>query len=357
VFERSRIAFYVCGFVSGENFYGRRKETKNIVDNLLAGESILVTGERKIGKSSILHHVASQKEFKELSDSQIHYIHGGSCYHAEDIIVSLVRSLSPSPKKDDDQWSLAKHILDNQPNPVILFIDDLDDMFYGGEEPDKLATFFRSMIDSGHVIACATSWRNYLQLDQQRELFRHFNLFQNFPLGAFTLKEALSFLVEASAKSGDAFTQQEAELLISLFGRIPYRLQIVGRAVFCQEGFVGSRGRKRLEKMSAAFLRLINNEHYESTLEGLTETQFDILLRTAHGEPLVSENANVSYLINRAFLSEGDTPFSPMGSVFKDFLCGLPEKEGNRTTLDTIRSVALGAIKTAINTAIKSLMT
>lgn len=56
--------FFITTDIPDKYFCDRKAETESIIDKLISGNNIVLAAERRIGKSSLLHHVLRQKVVK-----------------------------------------------------------------------------------------------------------------------------------------------------------------------------------------------------------------------------------------------------------------------------------------------------
>lgn len=243
--------FRPTGPVSGSGFFGRGSELDSLSKRLSSEQSVLILGERRIGKTSLL--LQAYRHLNAIGDNASrvwHEGHAGIRESTSRVAESLLKELiertrvqpwSVRPSRDPIRALKAelKRLADNGVR-TILFMNDLDDLLRSAaEEAEQIERLFRSIIDNGHGLACATSFKNLWHSGDPSAKAPLFNVFHPVTLRGFTHEEALQFLSTVSEFSGDRLENPECHLIVDLAGLIPFHLQHVGWNLFAQNGFVG----------------------------------------------------------------------------------------------------------------------
>jgi len=356
--------------VHGESFFGRTHEIADLTTRLRHDQSVLILGERRIGKTSLLTH---SREHLDLfaPETPIIDIATFACRSASQLADAIIRSLKlqhpvrASARRDSiDLCVDLLASLKRRGKRVVIFLNDLDDALYhyqeNVEEGHVLRNFCRSIIDAGHCLACATSFRELDQLDAASHQAPLFNVFHCLTLRGFAPEEALFFFSQASAQSGDQLQENECVFFADLLGVIPFHLQVAGFNLFSQEGFVGSTGSQRLSFLTNAVDLSIRelHEHWCHKLDHISIDQRRSLFATARTGK-VELSADTTYLTTRGILDIGDNPFQSMGGAFREFMAGFSEEHAGKAGFWTnlMQGVINTATKTAIETAVKGYLT
>ena len=356
-FSKNKIAFYPTQLAIGDRFYGRSQEMLLALELLSNSQSVLVTGETRIGKSSFLSELKRRIEH-EFKHRIVAKIDAFAVSSIDDFVRRLTLEIAG---KGTESIEHLKYLLETADHPVLIIIDEFDSFLHntGG----KAGLLVKAIIDSGHSVFCVASRYSQNHVDSETSrLFPVFNLFYEIPLAGFTTKEAKEFLFDASQKSGEIFSTSEVDFIISFIGLIPIHLQHLGFRLFSESGFIGSSDGRRL----AYFSNAIEEFTMTNLLSTLARFKDDPALRPEHltylqnlanGKPLI-ENDIFLYLKKRGFLSENENPFSAQGMLFREVLRAVPidVKSKMNSSSGIIGNMVKGAISTAVNTAVKNLL-
>lgn len=239
-------------------FFGREQETGQALSLLGNGQSISLVGQRRIGKSSFLFHLADPHIFTQYGlDPAQHlfvYLDCGSLstlpppdlYRVllEEIGDTLADAGSPTPlnlEADPAQpltyraFEQALRHLTRQGWRLILLLDEFERLSHNPHlDPD----FFSGLraLAARHPIAYVTASKQplleltYAHASALSSPF--FNIFASIRLGLFAEGEARYLLTTLAAKSGLTFSPSTLDLLLALAGPHPLFLQIAGFHAF-----------------------------------------------------------------------------------------------------------------------------
>lgn len=87
--------FFITTDIPDKYFCDRKAETESIIDKLISGNNIVLAAERRIGKSSLLHHVLRQKVVK--SSYNTLYVDIYNTQSPEDFINAMKTALGKAP--------------------------------------------------------------------------------------------------------------------------------------------------------------------------------------------------------------------------------------------------------------------
>lgn len=352
------------------DFFGRESELDILVKRITHGQNVLITGERRIGKTSLLNKVFTLVE-SHIDHSVPVWLEGdGPCRSVHELVVEISERLHqflpsfPSSKSTTVKKTFDRlEALAKGGTRLLLFVNDLDDMTRGVSsqgEASELGSFVRSVIDLGHIIVCATSLRGLTHTRHESERAPLFNVLNELALGLFNAVEAIHFLSESSMRSGDRLLESECAFFTELVGLAPLHLQVTGFALFAQDNFIGSGGERRLDFMVAAIEQAVPEltSRWLYAIDSLTSHQQSLLGRAAKNQVLL-ESAEVQYLRQRGFISSGEERFKSMGSLYRDFLLSLDlDPENDRRKQNSYwaftKDLTQVAVRTLLESGIKS---
>jgi hypothetical protein len=233
------------------HFFGRRRELEQIVSRLrnVAFESSSIVGERRIGKTSLLRHLALPETAQkyELGDEYILVylsFEGFSDISAtrfwQWVLDEIYPQIPGEPLRAAVDEARHRESLDlyqirqlfdaftRQGLKVVLLFDEFeyvirnqnsDADFYGGLR--HLATHY-------NLAFVVTSRRELIHYCHSREIAGSpfFNIFANITLKPFNREEATHLVTDYLSRTPISFTQEDIEYALNIAGRHPYFLQM-----------------------------------------------------------------------------------------------------------------------------------
>jgi hypothetical protein len=232
------------------DFYGRRSQLRYIFGMLRGLQSCAIVGERKIGKSSLLKHIANpivQATYDlppERYSVTYFDLQGKANITPFEFWRQLLRSVDW--RGDDAGW-IARlrtvvdqqtiHLTDvedifylaNQHGHNLIFL--LDEFEYTTRNPHFDLNFFgalRNLANNYNVAYVTASQRGLLDLHYDEKVVDSpfFNIFTEVQLGLFDPHEAIELLTQPLAVLPTSFTEEDRCFLLRLAGRFPFFLQV-----------------------------------------------------------------------------------------------------------------------------------
>jgi len=239
-------------------FFGRQQETSQILSLLGNGQSIALVGQRRMGKTSLLFHLAAPEVFAQhdLSSAQHLFIYldcgalaglDQPALHRlllEEISEVLVeRGANPGPPALPDEansltyraFERALREVTRQGWKLILLLDEFERL---SRNPHLDPDFFSGLraLTARYPIAYVTASRQPLleltYADASALSSPFFNIFASLRLSLFTEDEARDLLTTLAARGGLAFDPPLLDFLLDLAGPHPLFLQIAGFHAF-----------------------------------------------------------------------------------------------------------------------------
>jgi hypothetical protein len=228
--------------VRGTSFVGRQRERQRLHRALQQGRSTLITGEPRMGKTSLLLAVKNDIEgFPESERSHVCYLDAYALtgwrvpqfwQAALESIRHLpsVRQAYDSAKREQFGTFLLERLflqLEKEDRKLILILDEFDRIlhepglsraeFYGGLR--SLASRYNSLV---LIIAArqSTDTLNSSTQEYSRTGSPYFNFMEEITVSTFTDKDVEQLLAKAS------FSEKEQQYLADLSGGHPYILQV-----------------------------------------------------------------------------------------------------------------------------------
>jgi len=238
-----------------ENFYGRGLLVRNLLEMVASGQSCALVGERRIGKSSLLHYLADPRvreahgvgerlvagylDFlafhtaspEELWSEIVEALLGSA--GQEEVIAELEPLSEKSPLAFVDLRRALRR-LGRAGWRVVLFCDEFE---FAVENPNFDVGLFgalRSLAGTGGMVFVTASRLGLFELEQYRgeEARRKilgspfFNIFAEFVVGPFEDHEVAELIASSLEKTAVRFDADDVAFLGRVAGRHPYFLQL-----------------------------------------------------------------------------------------------------------------------------------
>ncbi len=221
------------GPVTGEDFYGREKEFARLLQLLgtRPPQSVAVYGPERIGKSSLLRELCEARGPARLPHLTFVYVDAQGAYDRAAFFRAATGKAAEDYRSFDD-W------LDEQPQPVVLCLDEFGKALANEDFEDDFFDFLRSKANSGRLALVTSTLTplSELKVPSGAEVSRFFNIFTPLPLGPLAEPEARQLAAEPAARAGQPFAANEVERALALSERRPFHLQ-----VFCEVLFEAKR--------------------------------------------------------------------------------------------------------------------
>jgi hypothetical protein len=225
--------------IRNENeFFGREKELRGIFTRILGGQSVLLVGERRVGKSSLLHalNFADERESFGIPESlRLAYAdcqEMAGCdepafiaYLCEEFAMAM--NIEPTPPSRAAFKNLAKAARSSGLQPV-LAIDEFEVLVENSRVGNEFLAFLRSWSTTTSTpIVLASREGSVDQLVDERGTGSAFlNIFGQTYVGPMELEDAMELVTFPSSNIGESFEQSQIEHIRSLGGQHPFFLQI-----------------------------------------------------------------------------------------------------------------------------------
>ncbi len=239
---------YIAGapVLADDMFFGRQKLLTRIL-NVLHHNSLLITGERRIGKTSLLHHLKKALDKDDREDyrffpvaSDLQGVPELAFFHS--IMADVVETVQPSPATlevlrfgpDDDQYEgrdfshdlqrVIEELKGRTPKTVklALLIDEVDVLNEYSDRVNQrlrgifMKTFSENLVAVMSGVAIRRNWKS--------EGSPWYNFFDEIELTAFTREEAED-LIRSPVQGVFRYTPEAVESIIEISRLKPYAIQ------------------------------------------------------------------------------------------------------------------------------------
>ncbi len=250
-------------------FYGRTREAAKIFSRIGASrpQSISVVGERRIGKSSLLHFINNPEIRGRHLDKPASYAFTLIDLQQKrkltlkeffkELFTNVARetgdeSIGRLEPKFDSVGRLLERFRREDRKLIVLF-DEFDAITANRAFDLEFYSFLRSIANNYDVAYVTSSARDLQELCSTQLIADSpfFNIFTNVFLRAFSREEALELITKPSAQAGFPL-ETYARRIMEIAGRHPYFLQIACSAYFDHLG--DNEGKLSRDEVEAVFL-------------------------------------------------------------------------------------------------------
>lgn len=253
-----RNPFYYGGTIQEPTmFVGRKREIRQVYECIVSGADCAIVGERRVGKTSLLRHIADPTvEARNGLDAEDYAFAYLDCQGRPNITFTelwkrilfdmagqvknayLFEKVTEVRGKDEitlfDLEVLFTQCNETGLNVILLFDEfgavtanpNLDQAFYGG---------LRNLSNNLRVHYIITTQRPLLELQYaypETMTSPFFNTFRRVTLGPFTSEEVEELLTTALRGTGITFSEQDRQFLDDMADHHPYFLQMVAHHLF-----------------------------------------------------------------------------------------------------------------------------
>lgn len=204
-------------------FFGRARELRDAFTLLKTMQSVSVVGERRIGKSSFLHRLATPRNGELDKSFTLHYLDLQRVFSAQEFYARACKKLDR--ETGDSHLDLEEAI---QNRKVVFCLDEFEQA-YEKDFGDEFFNALRSLAQTGNlalVVATQTPLNElHAQFLQDTDVTSKFhNIFTRLNLGEFTPEEARALV---TAPRGDhRFSDAETNAILEFGDKHPYRLNL-----------------------------------------------------------------------------------------------------------------------------------
>ncbi len=208
-------------------FFGRQAELNQIFSCIGKMQSVSVVGERRIGKSSLLHYICHTGRPHLPLGTRLIYLDVQRVKSEGDFYARMLNALGSQGSTFRD---LENAVAEKQ---VVACLDEFEQVV--GNEAFSVGFFdgLRSLAQDGLALVTATQHSLFeLCRDKKFAGSQFWNIFQRTALELFTEVEARQFIQERFADVGMTVSDNEILHLLHLAGRFPFFLQLAYSCLF-----------------------------------------------------------------------------------------------------------------------------
>jgi hypothetical protein len=313
-------------------FYGRQRETRRVLSRIGAPtpQSVSIVGERRMGKSSLLWHLAQPEVHGTAFDEperclfivldfqgHQHLDQSGCCSLLARRVVELAGDrLDPVVPAEDGLNELldVAAALDAAGMRLVCLFDEFETVTRNAAIGPEFYGALRSLANASAVAFVTASRRPLQDLCHNQEISESpfFNIFTEVVVGPMTDAEVHELIAVPSEAAGVPLAIHEG-IIRDLSGNLPFFVQIAASAmVECLAD-----GREPTPKqLESAFLEEATS-HFRYFVDAFSDEERAVLRALARGEPVAGEVAD--HLEDQGFLCRRDDMVVPFSTALLRF--------------------------------------
>jgi tRNA A-37 threonylcarbamoyl transferase component Bud32 len=334
-------------------FFGRAREVERLYSAIATHQCVSIVGERKLGKSSLLSHIAQPATLTQFGFDPALYVfvyldlEGLASARRDDFWPELLDSIASHLPAGDLAQAMRKQIdggevrfltarralrrLRDTGLEIVLACDEFESLARNANfEPDFYGEL-RSLAGELGLVMLTASKRSLYDLTYEHSdtlSSPFFNIFSEMPLRLMSEEDARQILVKLSAQVDQPFCDDEVKFAIDLAGPHPFFVQIAGKHLFEAPG----RGQPRTPEIYELVRKRFTAEaedHYRYIWSSLDQVEQAGLLKL----PRTTE-VPLKSLRAKSLVRDVDNKPIPFGGAFAAFIDREKQKQQITTSSD-----------------------
>lgn len=226
-------------------FYNRKTKVKRALEMLGRGQSISITGPRKIGKTSLLLHISRPEVMQQHGLDPAHHLAVyfncevlGGVKLEEFYTLVLDEIASRASQQGYDlaiperpisylEFERALRKIFDQKLRVALLLDEFELLSSRRDLGEELLSGLRALAQKSYVAYVTVSQR-LLAVFTEKDYSPFFNIFVPLKMGLFDGAESRELIEESLMKAGTSFPPDATDYVLELGGGHPFFLQVAG---------------------------------------------------------------------------------------------------------------------------------
>ncbi len=224
-------------------FFGRKRETAHLFDLLSRGQSVSISGQRRLGKTTLLLHASAPEigASHGLDPAQTRwvYLDGGMLdgLGEESVYGAIDRGIQDRQLESTPYTDLAEHVraLAAQNLRLIVVFDEFEIFAENAQLQPRLFNRLRGLSGQFPVQYVIASKEPLARLSFSNPAVvssSFFNIFAPLRISLFDAQEAVEMLTTLSTRGGSPFKPDTIAFLLELVGPHPHFLQVAGYHAF-----------------------------------------------------------------------------------------------------------------------------
>ncbi len=326
------------------DFIGRSAEIEKVFSRLGAArpQSVSIVGERRIGKSSLLHHLSlPDVRRRHLRDPDrfvfvfvdLHGLAGIDVPEFFDLLLEEIAAASgiARPTATSTGYTAMKRylpVLERGGRKLVILWDEFDAITRNPNFGEEVFSFFRSIANRYDVAYVTTAARELQDLCHTEAIAvsPFFNIFTNLYLRAFSPEEARALISGPSERAGVPLAPHEP-FLVDIAGCFPFFLQVACSALFDQ--LAAGLSKEKAEERAAAQFAEEAAPHFRYVWARLPRESREVIRAVVEGtSPVSRQNWAGDRLQRDGYLVGCRDGYRLFSSVFARDLAGFDRTTG-----------------------------
>ncbi len=335
--------------VMPQEFCGRKEIARYVFDRISQGASVSIVGERRIGKTSLLHYIKSTVAMDKFGiDPKRFLFVYVDCFGLvkpcpRDFWLFLLQKMNELPLEDgvSDRLNILLKDLKSAADPQYFPANDIAQILQrvkaSGRQPVFLLDEFESVINSGSLdgeflkplrslatsnpLTFVVTTRDNLEMVCHSDLrgSPFFNIFGMRELHVFSEMEFQDWLSRRLQGSSVSFGTAEVELMVEIAGRHPFFSEMFAYPLYYQveDGIPLEKSRVKLVGDFTVDSRPHFDYYWEHSSEGEKVNLSVLALKGTKGlKASKYEDENLGSLVRRSLVLKRTSTYSIFSSVF-----------------------------------------
>jgi len=316
-------------------FYGRARETARTLQMVGNGQSVSVIGPRRIGKTSLLLHLADSTVQAEhgLTPEQSLFVYIdtralGGLSRSDILRVMLQETAAQTGQEAVDTPQVVDHRSFEQAvrglvrpgQQLVYLVDEFESLGKNRNVDGDFFSFLRSLTSRYSVAFITASQNSLLALvDQDGQLSSpFFNIFMPLYLGFFDSGDTLRIIREPSRAAGVEFPESIQEFILDLAGPHPFFLQVTCFHAFDlsrEDPSFGEQACRRLDELVQTDL----GYHFDYFVSRLSEEERRALACLLDAGESDTSTAALEALEHKCLVRRCDGSYTIASRAFSEF--------------------------------------
>ena len=317
-------------------FYNRKREVKWVLEMLGKGQSVSITGPRKVGKTSLLFHISRPEVMQQHGVDPARYLfvyfdcEGLGSLKQEEFYALILEQIADRAAQQG--YALAEsgrsisylefeRILRKACEhgfKVALLLDEFELLGSGQDRGGEFLAGLRALATKFGIAYLTASQRRLAAFTGQHSPF--FNIFVPLRLGLFDRVDSLQMMEESLAKGGTALRPEVINHILELGGRHPFFLQVVGYSALELQAAKGAALDRKDFRTLAQNVRVQVESHFEYYWRHLTPRERYVLAALSLTQEEEMYREELESLVCLCLIVKENAHYTYFSPLFRDFM-------------------------------------
>ncbi len=317
-------------------FYNRAREVKRTLEMLSKGQSVSVTGPRKIGKTSLLFHISLPEVMQQYGFDPVRHLvvyfscEGLGSLKLEEFYTLVLEDVASQAAQRGYQLTIPERPISyqefertlrkafDQKLKLALLLDEFELLSKNSNLGMEFLSGLRALATKFGIAYLTVSQHPLSAFTEYHSPF--FNIFLPLKLGLFDESESRELIEESLAKAGATFPSEVIDRIIELGGRHPFFLQVVGYWALELQTTKGTPLERKNLYILAETVRGQVESHFEYYWKQLTSQEQYILTALPFTQSEAKYQEQLEALACLCLIVKEDNRYRYFSPLFRDFV-------------------------------------